>query len=70
MDEAILCYKGKVNEWKQWRMGFYLIRASLVEKPGDIESIWPLPFDGKVKDNTDDLIRQYNLLKESGALDG
>jgi hypothetical protein len=71
-DECILTYKGKVDEWRFFRNGFNLIHCSMVEKPADILKVLPLPFDDEIETtgNSDDLIEQYNLLKESGALDG
>lgn len=69
-DEAILTYKGKVDEWRFFRNGFYLIHCSFVEKGADILKVLPLPFDDELDgaDSTEDLVSEYNRLKESGAL--
>lgn len=68
----ILAYKGKVDEWRLMRNGFYLIHCSLVEKKCNIVEAMPLPFDDELqeeKGSTEDLLAEYNRLKESGALD-
>jgi hypothetical protein len=45
----------------------------MLEKGTNLLDVLPLPFDNEIKESkgdVDDLIEQYNRLKESGVLDG
>lgn len=72
LDEAVLTYRGKVDEWRFFRNGFNLLHRSFADKPANILEEIPLPFDDEItvdKGNTESLIDEYNRLKASGALD-
>ena len=67
LDEAIIAFRGKVDEWRFYRNGFNLVHCSLVEKRADILNVLPLPFDDELGSVSldDDLISEYNQLRES-----
>lgn len=60
LDEAIIAFRGKVDEWRFLRNGFNLIHCSLVEKRADILGVLPLPFDNEIGGGEVDLIEEYN----------
>lgn len=66
LDEAIIAFKGKVDEWRFYRNGFNLVHCSLVEKRADILKVLPLPFDDEIDGGgiDDDLVEEYNQLRE------
>lgn len=61
LDECILTYQGKVDEWRFFRSGFNLVHCSLVEKPVDMLKVLPLPYDDElaVEEKSDDLFTDY-----------
>ena len=73
-DEVLAAYKGKVDEWRLHRNGYYLIHRSLVQKPVDILAEIPLPFDNLLrqqlkeseKEFEKDMIADYQKYVESG----
>jgi hypothetical protein len=71
LDECILTYKGKIDEWRFFRNGFYLVHRTFADKPADILKEMSLPFDNEIQqeESGEDLLAEYNRLKESGALD-
>lgn len=66
LDEAIIAFKGKVDEWRFYRSGFNLVHCSLVEKRADILKVLPLPFDNEIESGglDEDLIADYNRVRE------
>lgn len=78
VDEAVLAYKAKVNEWRFIRSNTYLIHCSLIESKHrvNIEDVLPLPFDDEIEEArkeaneawANELLAGYNHLKESGRI--
>ncbi len=62
VDEVLLCYRGKIQDWRYHRAFTNLIHRSLVEKGVNIYEAIPIPFDDEILDNdsTDDLEAFYN----------
>lgn len=67
LDEAIIAFRGKVDEWRFLRNGFNLIHCSLVEKRANMLDVLPLPFDNELEngDDIEDLIEEYNRVRET-----
>jgi len=68
IDEALISYRGKVDEWRFFRNGFNLVHCSLVQNPVEISGTMPLPFDEEQTPSEYDIIEDYkrNWLKDGG----
>jgi len=68
MDECILTYMGKVNDWRVQRMiAVAIMKHGAGERVNPLEDV-PLAFDDEFQDNGDDLIEEYKRLK--GVVNG
>lgn len=63
LDECILMYQGKVDEWRFLRAGFNLVHCSMVEKPADILKVLPLPYDDELN-KAEDLFEEYEKFQK------
>lgn len=78
IDEAVLCYKAKIDEWRFIRSNTYLVHCSLIESKHrvNIEEVLPLPFDDEIEEArkeanevwANQLVEEYNRIKEAGLL--
>lgn len=67
LDEAIIAFRGKVDEWRFLRKGFYLVHCTLIPDRADMKDVMPIPFDNEydVSGIDDDLIEEYNRVRET-----
>lgn len=59
LDECILTYQGKVDEWRFLRAGFNLVHCSMVSKPAEIKEVLPLPYDDELEVDKVDIFKEY-----------
>ena len=60
IEEVLRVIRGKVLEWRIQRMFAKLTHESLVEKPGNIMDLCPLPYDDELEEDEVDDIALYN----------
>lgn len=66
-DEVLLVIKGCIERLRMERRNAWIVRCSLVEKPGDMMEVLPLPYDDDFREQEEEM-DQNALLFEQGKL--